>query len=176
MSASTDRYGPEIAALLADDRLPALGPGSPDLAVRPRLQSLDFGPHRVSDRTMARCCQAGLWLLFDFLDESHKISQDVETPTGSYWHGLMHRREPDASNASYWFRRVGDHPVFEALAREAEALGLRLRSGRWDPFHFIELCEEHRDAGTEQELLLRRVQRKEWDLLFDYCFGRAVSK
>jgi hypothetical protein len=43
-------------------------------------------------------CRAALWLAFDFLDESHAVSQELDTPEGSYWHGLLHRREPDFAN------------------------------------------------------------------------------
>jgi hypothetical protein len=71
--------------------LPPLGPGRPDPALRPKLEALDdsaFAPHAVRDRDMVRACLAGLWLYHDFLDESHKISQEIDTPTGSYWHVL----------------------------------------------------------------------------------------
>jgi hypothetical protein len=110
-----------------------------------------------------------LWLAFDFLDESHTISQGLETSEGSYWHALMHRREPDASNAAYWFRRVGDHPIFDTLAKEGQELGFRLRGQRWDPFAFVDQCEEHRGTGSEEEMLLRLVQQREWELLFEWC-------
>jgi hypothetical protein len=172
------RYAPAVAALLEKLPLAPLGPGQPHEAVHGALAALgdeSFGP-RVADRRMAAACRAGLWLAFDFLDESHALSQGIETAEGSYWHGILHRREPDASNAAYWFRRVGDHPVFEALAKEAERLGLRLGPNRWDPFHFIDQCEKHRGAGTEQEALLRRAQRAEWELLFDWCHVRAIGK
>ncbi len=78
-------------------------------------------------------------------------------------------------NAAYWFRRVGEHPVFAPLADEARAQGLRLASGRWDPFAFIDLCEKYRGSGTPDEETLRRVQRKEWELLFEWCHRRAVD-
>src|SRR5688572_32618825 len=76
-----------------------------------------FDPGRARDEAMARCCLAGLWLAFDFLDESHRISQDIETPSGSYWHGIIHRREPDYANSKYWFRRAGRHAIFPAMRR-----------------------------------------------------------
>jgi hypothetical protein len=95
-------YGPTLSGLLAADRVAPLGPGTPNGAARLQLAALDvetmFGPRPIRDRDMARACLAGLWLYHDFLDESHTISQDIDTPTGSYWHGIMHRREPDAGN------------------------------------------------------------------------------
>jgi hypothetical protein len=96
-------YSPAVADLLQERRLAPLGPGSPNLRRRPRLQALTveqaFAPHRVRDRDAAAACLAGLWLYHDFLDESHTISQGLHTPEGSYWHALMHRREPDFSNS-----------------------------------------------------------------------------
>ena len=123
-------YGPVAVGLLREKWLPALGPGNPDPHLRPKLEVLTaeqlLAPHPVRDRDMAAACLAGLWLYHDFLDESHEISQTLLTPSGSYWHGLMHRREPDFSNAKYWFRRVGDHPVFEPLARRRRPGGRSL--------------------------------------------------
>lgn len=108
----------------------------------------------------ARCFTAGLLLYWDFAEESHQISQTMEgrgnPRTADYWHGIMHRREPDAGNAGYWFRRVGDHPVLRQLGlvledwvgdlgAGAEVLarvrGL-VRGGRLDPFRLIELSTE----------------------------------
>src|SRR4051812_3108738 len=98
-------YGPVFAPLLATDRLNDLGPGQSDTAAARRLRDLSveaaFAPHEIVDQDMAQACLAGLWLLYDHLDESHTIGQSIETPTGSYWHGIMHRREPDFGNAKY---------------------------------------------------------------------------
>src|SRR3974390_1770578 len=108
MTEATKQYGPLIAELLVEPRLQPLGPGNPNLAMRPKLESLTletaFAHTTVRDRDMAMGCLAGLWLVHDFLDESHRISQDIATTSGSYWHGIMHRREPDPDNAKYWFR------------------------------------------------------------------------
>src|SRR5437868_1859455 len=104
---SPTSYGEVFAALLSERRLMPLDPGQPNEKVRRQLESLSlpaaFAPHPIVDEDMARACLAGCWLYHDFLDPSHELSQEIATPTGSYWHGLMHRREPDFSNAKYWF-------------------------------------------------------------------------
>jgi hypothetical protein len=184
---SSADFGSVVAELLDPPRLAPLGPGNPNAAVRARLQSLKpadlFAPRRVVDADMAAACLAGLWLYHDFLDESHTLSQSIDTTSGSYWHGLLHRREPDFSNAGYWFRHVGTHPVFEPLRVEATKLAagasgkatfLRTQTS-WAPFAFIELCEASYDEKSPGHELCRQVQRVEWELLFDYCFRRAVG-
>lgn len=173
--------------LLTPPRLTALGPGTPNLSLRPRLAALTvaeaFAGTTVVDAEMAQLCLAGLWLWHDFLSESHAISQQVHTPSGSYWHGIMHRREPDYENAKYWFRRVGRHPVFEPLfvaARELAAaaegrLARSLSAGSdWDPYWFVDQCAGRPRGDDEQ--LLRRIAGREWELLFDYCYRHAVGQ
>src|SRR5262245_21358275 len=91
-----------LAGLLSPLPLMPLGPGKPDPSMRPKLAAVE--------RDLSPACRAGLWLAFDFLDESHSISQELNTVEGSYWHALMHRRELDYWNSKYWFRRVGEHP------------------------------------------------------------------
>lgn len=182
-------YNSLIAELLADAPLNGLGPGNPQSAKRSLLAQLSaealVAPRVPRDRDAAAGCCAGLWLRYDFLDESHKISQDIETPDGSYWHGIMHRREPDFGNAKYWFRRVGAHPVFTELHVEAAQLARSHASDgataflttqeAWDPMQFIDLCESVIDSGSETEKLCREIQRREWDLLFDFCYRKASA-
>ena len=123
-------YGPVFAALIDRDRRRPLDAGAPQAGDAATLEAATlkslFAHSQIVDEAMARCCLSGVWLLCDFLDESHTISQGISTPSGSFWHGIMHRREGDFSNAKYWFRKVGEHPVYERLAAAAGSkLGIR---------------------------------------------------
>lgn len=40
-------------------------------------------------------------------DAAHGIAQDIETPTGSWIHALLHLIEGDLGNARYWFAEAG---------------------------------------------------------------------
>ncbi len=129
---------------------------------------------------------AGLWLWFDWLDESHTISQGIETPSGSYWHAIMHRREGDYSNSKYWLHRIGRHEIFSPLAKAAHALEgdelavdvpiLFAAEADWDPFRFVDLCQRTIGSASTQESLCRGVQQSEWELLFDHCYRRAIKR
>jgi hypothetical protein len=160
---------PELNPLI-EDRFNDLGPGKPNLAAKAEiLQAAQLLTERAANGEFAQACIAGLWLLHDFLDESHRVSQDLDTAEGSYWHAIMHRREPDPSNSKYWFRRVGSHPVVSQLAEQAALLKLEYQT----PVDFVDTCESVRDSHSPGEELAKRVQQLEWQLLFAYCYDRA---
>jgi len=184
-----DQYGSVFAELLAAERLAELGPGEANAAARDTLYRMTvdtaFAGRTVVDADMARSCLSAAWLYHDYLDKSHVISQGIDTPTGSYWHGIMHRREPDYSNAEYWFRKVGDHPAFEdvraaaaEVSQQAEASDdadfLRDQSA-WDPFAFIDLCEACAAGSDSASEVARRIALREWHILFDYSYRQAVG-
>lgn len=174
-----DALPPLLRSLLDEERLAPLGPGVPNPRARAALAgvTLDdlFAPRQIVDRDAAAACLAGLWLYHDCLDEAHAVSQDLDTTEGSYWHAIMHRREPDPGNAAYWLRRVKAHPIAVDLARAAAELGYRNAEARWDALAFNEACAAHRGTGSAAEDQLRHVQHAEWELLFAYCYGRAVG-
>ncbi len=95
---------------------------------------------------------AGLWLYVDDLERSHAISQGIDSATGSFWHGIMHRREGDFSNSRYWMRRAAGHPLLEVLQPDALVDAVALSNGRNLP----ELVER---------------QRAEWKAVFEWCAG-----
>ncbi|MDX9755456.1 MAG: hypothetical protein RBU29_15945 [bacterium] len=181
-----DRYGVVIAGLIGNKTMRDLGPARPDLAIREKLAQFSaeslFAGRGIVDLEMAECCLAALWMYHDFLDESHRLSQQVYTHTGSYWHGIMHRREPDYPNAKYWFQRVGQHPIYPELKEAVEQLHVAwdevppfLLREVWDPAGFIDLCEQSRGKNDSMEKFCQTVQQIEWQILFDYSFRKAIG-
>jgi hypothetical protein len=43
-------------------------------------------------------------------EKAHGTAQDIDDATGAWVHAYLHRKEGDASNAAYWYRRA-DKPV-----------------------------------------------------------------
>lgn len=158
-------YGPGVAAILALDGagerlMPLVASGCSSEAARKHLKAAD--PASLFPQSRApQAALAGLYLYFGCWTEAHETAQEIDTPEGSYWHAIVHRQEPDAGNSSYWFRKVGAHPIFPALAKEA---GI----ARWDPFAFIQQCERAAPGAME-------LQRAEWQLLFDYCAAKKAQ-
>lgn len=139
----------------------------------------------ITQAPYARLLLAGLWLWHDWLDESHKIAQQIETPDGSYWHAIMHRREGDFSNSQYWFARCAEHPIIREIAarlpdliapRRDDAMVARLSIGGWNPTAFVKLVEHiHSRPDDPRHSMAVAIQRLEWNALFVHCAQRATA-
>ena len=163
-----------------------LDAGKPDPsaaeALEPEMLERLFGGVLVSDKTAARLCQAGLWLLAGHLDRCHEIAQSVGSADGSLWHAILHRREGDFSNSVHWYRRAGGHGIYPALLGEAakfsaaDPLIAAASSGAsWDPERFIDACRSAL-AGRGDAHACLTVQHAEWTLLFDWCYRKATAE
>jgi hypothetical protein len=144
-------YGPVLGSLVETDRRRPLTGGVRDPRARDRLRGVSvedaFAHAALADFDMGRCCLAGLWLVYDFLDDAHEISQRIDTPTGSLWHAIMHRREGDYANAKYWLRRAGSHDVLVLMSQRMN------QSGEDD--NNVELIQ--RLAALQAEVLTRSL-------------------
>jgi hypothetical protein len=171
MSFDSHAYGEGVASILRLDgdghRLLPLASARPGSDAARAMISAAGARHLFPRSRAPEAAMAGLYLYFDWWNEAHETAQEIDTREGSYWHAIVHRMEPDAGNAGYWFRRVGTHAIFPALRDAAAAIGLPVGQ-RWSPEAFVELCERAA-AGSDLERQAREVQRAEWQLLFDYC-------
>ena len=142
---------PLFEAIPFDRSMPRLVGGEPKQAAL--IETLLQNPIFAARPELA----AGLWLYADNLERSHTLSQSIETKTGAYWHGIMHRREGDFSNSHYWFRRAAGHPLLAG----APAI---------DPDALVDAVARA-DGNDPAELV--EQQRQEWEQLFEWCANRA---
>lgn len=155
--------------LLSDAAWQAYPTGRSADGVRAACRALaedDLFATPVRDRDLARAAWAGLWLLHGFWDESHSLSQSLDTPEGSHWHAIMHRLEGDYSNSKYWYRQVGQAAVWDQIQQPL---------GRdWSPTDFVDRCQRagRRTSASEHDELLREA-RLEWQVLFTHCWQQA---
>ncbi len=156
-------FSPDLATAIEQAELPGLDEGPTDVTLQKLLKSAEIQQH-LGDATR-RChdeCISGLWLLAGDLDRSHTISQDIGSSEGSFLHGIMHRREGDFGNAKYWFRRVGDHPVFAQIADEAGSIYS-------SPTEFVDACQNA--SSQDQVLACQQTQWIEWQCLMSYIIA-----
>lgn len=179
-------FGPKCEALLRRAAPLAVGQSRPQQELAADLERVAADLiGRAGGGPLASCCAAGLWLRFGFLDRSHDLSQQIETVEGCYWHAIMHRHEPDYSNAKYWFRQIGRHPVFDSLAEASRllAVGHPLDShcefldqrGGWDSLAAVDWCAAVAAGRSDSTELCRTVLLREWELLFDYCYRTGAT-
>ena len=152
-----------------------------DEVVSRELMGANLFPDHNSrdDAQMSELCRAGLLLFNDDLARAHDIVQTIDTPTGSFWHAILHRREGDFDNAIYWWDRAGAHPIFDELhdvmLHRVPDFGFldELRGApTWIPKVFNQWCQRSAENG-ESDAALRQVQRLEMKLLLEWCAAQV---
>lgn len=150
------------------------------------VPDFDFEPYARKLFPEARDATAalvGLSLQLANWSYAHEIAQAVGSREGSYWHAIIHRMEPDYSNANYWFRRVGTHPIFEEIKVGAQAIlsqnpvaGWHI-STSWVPETFCEWVREAIESKqTSKDTIVRAIQQLEVRSLFEYCASPGASR
>jgi len=103
----------------------------------------------------------GLLYAANALGGAHALFQKADSPEGAYWHGMLHRREGDFSNALYWVRRAGRIPALGGLTG-------------FSPAAFIAECGEAAARGGDPPHLLE-AQRREWEALMLWSWRRLEA-
>lgn len=127
--------------------------------------------------------RAAALLYHDHHNEAHDLVQDMTDREGALIHALVHRREPDFWNAKYWFRRVGDHPIYRLLGEQLAGLDGHASAtsvartlsltGTVDPLALTDACETvmRTDGDDPVVRFLRKVQEAEFRRLIGYLAG-----
>ncbi len=177
---------PEYPAFVAKllrrtDLLQELQPKEPLLwSLSDEFRSLDdaavTGGHPVVDARQFTLARGAILYALDELDAAHRIFQEEASSIGSYWHGMMHRREGDFENARYWFRRAGRLTQFGAMQEAARGASPTMaRQDTWDPYLFTGLCEQARFGDRDVMPECRALQRAEFETLLASAWEKAVG-
>jgi hypothetical protein len=160
----------DTAGPAALDRGPRAGiatAGALTKALKTALAGLD------EQRRDAALAVALLW--HDDLDGAHRLCQAHEGhQDNDYVHALLHRREGDFTNAKYWFREVGNHPVYAAVAQAAVAAGQGglVDGGAWRPAAMVDACAAALGRDAAKRTVLMQVQAAEFRALAAHVFAR----
>jgi hypothetical protein len=99
--------------------------GRMDLAAFRASLAASSPPPSLSDALRALWLDArGDW------DGAHDAAQADEGGAGDWVHAYLHRKEGDAGNAAYWYRRAGKPDCRSSLDEEWEALASALLKGQ----------------------------------------------
>jgi hypothetical protein len=58
--------------------------------------------------------------------KAHVAAQEGDDKAGAWVHAYLHRKEGDAANAGYWYRRAGKAAATSSLEAEWEAIARAL--------------------------------------------------
>src|SRR5262245_2308664 len=96
------------------------------------ISPMDFDAFK--DSVTAEAPPAGVSLALQALwwdakgdwDKAHECAQAQEDDQGNWVHAYLHRKEGDATNAGYWYRRVQRSPATVSLLAEWDAIAREL--------------------------------------------------
>ena len=168
--------------LLNPDLLKKLTPTEPlgwelPAKIRDASDEVLSGGKEIADARMFALVRGALLCAVDALDAAHRIFQDDASDLGSYWHGVMHRREGDFDNARYWFRRAGRLPIFDRMHQAAAQVSPNMsRQTTWDAYLLTGMCEQAKFGDTDAIGECLRLQRVEFEELLAYCWRKGIAQ
>ena len=178
-----DSYSEFIDRLLLNpDLLKKLLPTEPlgwDLPgkIRDATDAVLSGGKEIGDVKIFALVRGALFYAADALDAGHRIFQDAPGDLGSYWHGMMHRREGDFDNARYWFRRAGKLPNFDRMHGAAANLSPNMaKQNSWDAYLLTGMCEQAKFGDRDAIPECVKLQRVEFDGMLDYTWRQSRLK
>ncbi|GEM_PF-342169 len=140
-----------------------------------------FHPEKVKHKSFADATVSGLLLWNDCEQEAHTLAQNINSPEGSYFHAIIHRREPDIWNSDYWFDRTGAHPVFPLVYDYVsknfpeKIVKKILVKNRWDPKVFNKAVEEAQNDGNAADSDLKTIQHAELLFLIAHSYRHTIG-
>lgn len=93
---------------------------------------MDFAAFKASlkrkapPKGLSPAAQALWWDAKGDWDKAHHCAQQQDDEPGAWVHAYLHRKEGDAGNAGYWYRRAGKPVAATPLAAEWEAIARAL--------------------------------------------------
>ena len=86
-----------------------------------RTVSASAPPEKISPALLALWHDArGDW------EAAHETAQSVDDERGAWVHAYLHRKEGDAANAAYWYRRAHQPVATDALDAEWDRIASAL--------------------------------------------------
>jgi hypothetical protein len=86
-------------------------------------------PAAAPPQAVSLALQALWWDAKGDWTKAHECAQADPGPIGAAVHAYLHRKEPDLSNARYWYNRADRTPATGALEPEWDALVIELLPG-----------------------------------------------
>lgn len=59
-------------------------------------------------------------------ETAHRVAQEIAGTDGAWVHAYLHRKEGDAGNAAYWYRRAGQAVADDSLESEWDRIATAL--------------------------------------------------
>ena len=81
---------------------------------------------KAPPKALSHAARALWWDAKGDWDKAHASAQKGEAKAGAWVHAYLHRKEGDAANAGYWYRRAGKTAAGGPLAAEWEAIARAL--------------------------------------------------